>query len=137
MRLPERSTRNPPRPEDFKRPNQPFDAEKFATELREPLRKQDESRHGDYQEIRRAVVDRQREIEIVSTGDPDEEISIRHEFGFRPDRYQIVDQDSDYSLRRSRSGGTLGDEQFAYFKTKAPKGAIFRVILYSKDDSES
>lgn len=135
MRLPERPTRHPPRPEDFKKVDGTFDTEKFAGELREHLRKEDERRHGDYKEIRRAVVDRQREIEIVSTGDPDEEIAIQHGYGIRFDRYQIVDQDSDYSLRRSRSGGSLGDEQFAYFKTKAPKGSIFRVILYSKDDS--
>ena len=59
---------------------------------------------------------------------PGVEVQVEHSLGMAPDSWTCVDRDDYSSPKRSR--GTLGNANFVWFKTNAPVGSSFTVVLW-------
>ena len=75
--------------------------------------------------------DHRNEIEVVSEG-IGQEVRIPHQLGFVPARMSVVDPGDREDGVVVRSRPDLGDKDFIYVKTTAPRGTKFVILVKSK-----
>ena len=110
-------------------PKAPSGGEVEQTDLLNYLRKCVEALKQDSDDQDAAIgFDHRNEIEVMSEG-VGREVRIPHQLGFIPARMSVVDPGDFDGGSVYRSKPDLGDENFIYVKTSAPRGTKFVVVV--------